>query len=169
MVKYVFKDSPVTIKNAAKADPQKIGDALAKIAESGGGELTPRAVVETARNPRNALHQFFEWDDSKAAESYRLDQARTVIRCIHAEDDDASEGHAPAFVSISDKGGTSYRTLDAVKNSADLQARVLAQAERDLEAFQKRYTALEEVCAIVRNAQAAIQARRKRSETRASA
>jgi hypothetical protein len=168
-MKYVFKDAPITIKAADKADPQKIGEALTKIAEEGGGELTPRAVVENARNPRSVLHKHFEWDDAKAAEAYRIDQARAVIRCIHAEDDDASEGHAPAFVSISDKGGTSYRTLDAVKNSADLQARVLAQAERDLEAFQKRYTAMEEVCAIVRNAQAAIQARRKRSEARASA
>jgi hypothetical protein len=168
-MKYIFKDTPITIKAADKADPQKIGEALAKITAEGGGALTPKAVVETARNPKNILHKHFEWDDSAAAEAYRLDQARTVIRCIHVEDDDARDGHAVAFISITDKSGTSYRTLDAVKNSADLQARVLAQAERDLEAWQRRYRLLEDVCAIVRQAQAAIARKRQAVETRATA
>lgn len=169
MIKYVFRDSPLTIRAASKADPQRIGEALAKIAADGGGELTPKAVVETARNPRHVLHRHFEWDDNKAAELFRQDQARSIIRSIHAEDDDASEGHAPAFVSVADKGGVSYRTLDAIKNSADLQARVLAAAERDLEAFNRRYTSLQDVCAIIRTAQAAVAAKRKKADNRASA
>jgi hypothetical protein len=169
MIKYCFKDSPITIKAADKANPQRIGEALAKIAAAGGGELTPKAVVEAARSSSNVLHKHFEWDDSKAAEAFRLDQARNVIRSIHAEDEDASDGHAAAFVSVSDKGGTSYRTLDAIKNSADLQARVLAQAERDLDAFQRRYRAMQDVCAIIRTAQDALAKKRAKTENRASA
>lgn len=169
MIKYVFKEAPITIKSADKADPQKIGEALAKIAADGNGELTPRAVVEIARNPRHIMHRHFEWDDQKAAEAYRVDQARLVIRSIHVEDGDSADGHVVAFISISDKGGTSYRTIAAVKNSADLQARVLAQAERDLEAFQRRYHALEEVCQIIRDAQAAIQQKRAKETARAGA
>lgn len=168
MIKYVFRDAPITIKGADKADPQRIGEALSKIAAEANGELTPKAVVENARNPRHVLHKHFEWDDAKAAESFRIEQARTVIRCIHAEDEDASEGHAPAFVSISDKGGVSYRTLADIKSSADLQARVLAQAERDLEAFNRRYTSLQDICAIIRTAQAEIKRKRAKSENRAS-
>lgn len=44
------------------------------------GRITPRSVVDDARNPESPLHGFFEWDDSKAAEAYRLDQARALIR-----------------------------------------------------------------------------------------
>lgn len=168
MVKYLFRDAPVAIKAAAKADPQKIGEALTKIAVEGGGELTPIAVVESARNPRNVLHRHFEWDDQKAAESYRLDQARAIIRSIHAEDGDAADGHAAAFISIAAKSGTSYRALGDVRNSADLQAMVLAQASRDLEAWEKRYRALEDICEIVRDARAAIQRRKDKAENRAS-
>ena len=45
MIKYTFKDEPLTIKNKAKATPQKIGEALAKIAAASKGHLTPKAVV----------------------------------------------------------------------------------------------------------------------------
>jgi hypothetical protein len=167
MISYVFKDGPVTIKNAAKADPQKVGAALAQIAEQQRGRLTPPAVIEAARNNRHPLHRFFEWDDAVAAESYRLDQARTLIRCVKIVSDDHAEP-APAFLSISDKGGTSYRTLQDVMDSADLQNHVLVAAERDLAAFEKRYRSLSDICDIIRDAREKIAARRANHESRAS-
>lgn len=169
-MKYTFRE-PLTIMAADKADPQKIGEELSKLAGT-EGELTPIMVVEAARNPRNLLHKHFEWNDEKAAAAYRLDQARNLIRSVVVEDDDSAEGRSQAFISISDKGGTSYRTLSAVKNSADLQAKVLAAAERDLAAWQKRYHALADVCATVRKAQEMIQRKRKQQvekESRAQA
>lgn len=160
MVTYVFKDV-LTIKAADKADPQKIGEALAKISEAGAGELTPANVVEAARAPRHILHRHFEWDDAKAASSFRIEQARSIIQSIRVEDADADEGSTRAFVSVTAKGGTSYRTVSDVRNSADLQVLVLAQAERDLESFQRRYRELGEICSIVRTAQEAVKERRK--------
>jgi len=44
------------------------------------GRITPNSVVDDARDPDSPLHGFFQWDDSKAAEAYRLDQARALIR-----------------------------------------------------------------------------------------
>ncbi len=87
MITYTFRDEPVAILNAKKADPQKIGRALAKIAEANAGRLTPGAVVEAARSPNSALHRHFEWDDRKAAEAYRRDQAREIIAVIRVEQD----------------------------------------------------------------------------------
>jgi len=161
MTKYAFREV-LTIKGADKADPQKIGEALSVLAGA-AGELTPAVVVTAAKNPRHILHRHFEWSDEIAANAYRLDQARTLIRSITVEDHDGEDGQAPAFISISDKGGTSYRTLQAVKGSADLQAKVLAQASRDLEAWQSRYRSLEDVCEIVRTAQDAIEKKRKKT------
>lgn len=165
MVEYVFKDGPVTIKNAKKADPQKIGTALAKIAEQQKGRLTPPAVVEAARDTRNPLHKHFEWDDALAAQSYRLDQARMLIRSVALVGDGDSEP-APAFLSISDKGGTAYRTMADVLDSADLQSAVLAAAERDLAAFEKRYRQLQDICEIVSAAREKIASRRNKHESR---
>lgn len=49
------------------------------------GRLLPADVVEAARDPASPLHSHFEWNDSAAAEKYRLDQARTLIRSVKIE------------------------------------------------------------------------------------
>jgi hypothetical protein len=67
-------------KNGArfKADASKIGEELSSLGE----KIAPAAVVKKARNKKAELHKCFEWDDSKAAEEYRLNQAREVMRSI---------------------------------------------------------------------------------------
>ena len=47
-----------------------------------GGRLTPAQVVEAARDESSPLHTHFEWDDSAAAESFSIDQARRLIRSV---------------------------------------------------------------------------------------
>src|SRR5207244_3697017 len=151
MVRYVFKeDAVLTIKGADKADPQKIGEALAAISDKAGGHLTPDAVVAAARERRSPLHRHFEWDDATAAEKYRVDQARSLIRSVHLSHEDSEDGMARAFLSVREKGGTSYRALADVLNSADLQRRVLDAAERDLLSFETRYKSLSDICNLIR-------------------
>lgn len=170
MMKYVFReDEPLRIKAAIRADPQTIGDALDKIRMASGGELEPKAVVDTARDARHPLHPHFEWNDSVAADSYRLDQARGIIRIVRVVDDDVSGGTSRAFLSVIGRNGVSYRTAEDVKKSRDLQAAVLAQAERDLEAFERRYRELVDICQIVRGARSAVQKRRGGVENRVGA
>ena len=166
MPKYVFKELTI-IKAADKADPQRIGEALTSLAGD-IGSLTPHAVVDVARPPKSLLHKHFEWDNQAAADAYRLDQARSLIRAIRVEDDEASDGFAPAFVSITEKSGTSYRTITAVRANVDLQTKVLAAAERDLQAWQNRYQSLVDVCKVVREAQDMITKKRGKKQTNES-
>jgi len=49
------------------------------------GRLLPADVVNAARPTNSPLHPHFDWDDSSAAEKYRLDQARTLIRSVQTE------------------------------------------------------------------------------------
>lgn len=46
------------------------------------GELTAELVVNDARPADAPLHRYFEWDDETAAEAYRLEQARAMIRRV---------------------------------------------------------------------------------------
>lgn len=46
------------------------------------GRITPHIVLNDARKVSSPLHNEFEWDDSKAGELHRLDQARTLIRSV---------------------------------------------------------------------------------------
>lgn len=169
MIRYMFReDEPIRLKAAARADPQVIGECLAKIADEKGGELTPKAVLDTARSREHPLHPHFEWNDTLAAESYRLDQARNLIRIVRVQDDTADEGTSPAYISINDGDGRAYRALDTVKQSVDLQLALMKQARRDLEAWERRYRSLTDICKAVRDVREQIE-RRIKSENRAAA
>jgi hypothetical protein len=167
MVKYVFRDEIVPIRNAKNANPQKIGEAIQAVANKNGGRLIPESVEEAARPKNHPLHPFFEWDDSIAARAYRVDQARHLIRLVRVEDDTAEE-HPHAFISLNDGGGICYRSLGDVQRSANLQLAVMKAARRDLEAFQRRYRSLSEVCSDVSAAISKIDARIE-GESRAAA
>lgn len=166
MVKYVFRDDDVlTIKNKEKANPQKIGEALEIIGAKAGGRLQPGAVVDAARDRKSALHPFFEWDNQIAAEAYRLDQARGLIRCIHVETNETDSGYARAYLSIKDAEGQSYRAISDVLSSSDLQSRVLAAAERDLLAFERRYRDLGDICGLIRSIREQVAERRATAQS----
>lgn len=165
MIRYVFADAPLTLKNAKKASPQKIGETLAKITADAGGELKPKLVVDAARATNSPLHRHFEWDNGKAAEAFRIEQAREIIRVVRVEIDNMPATRA--FLSVSDKK-TSYRTVQEVRGSEHLQSLVLKQADRDLEAFQRRYADLVEVCDDVMEARGKIKKRQTEAENRAN-
>jgi len=46
------------------------------------GRLTPQIVLDEATPEDAPLHSRFEWDDQKAGDAYRLDQARSLIRTV---------------------------------------------------------------------------------------
>lgn len=170
MIKYIFRlDEPLRIKAAKDANPQTIGTALAAIAESAKGELTPLAVVNSARPKNSPLHKHFEWDDALAAEAHRLDQARNLIRIVSVKDASTEEGMTRAFQSIASKSGTSYRHIEEIKSSVELQLALLRQAEGDLQAFEKRYRSLTDVCGLVQQAMHKVREKRGKLEGRSAA
>lgn len=168
MTRYVFRDVVLGFKNAHKADPQVIGDTIAGIATERGGEVTPDDVVEAAKAADNPLHPHFEWDDEAAAERYRLDQARAIIRSVRVEREDDEFGQVQAFVSVSGDLQRSYRPIDVVLKSNDLRRRVLEAAQKDLDAFRKRYRDLTDVVEIVNQASETVEKKIK-AEARAAA
>jgi hypothetical protein len=58
---------------------------LAEIEAANGGRLTPSDVVRDARDPKSPLHSQFEWDKTKAAQQYWLDQARKLITSVYVK------------------------------------------------------------------------------------
>src|SRR6516164_2789894 len=54
-----------------------VHDSLREMADQ--NQLSPRNVVDQAREETNVLHPLFEWDDNIAADHHRLDQARRLI------------------------------------------------------------------------------------------
>jgi hypothetical protein len=149
MIRYEFK-GPLTIRSAANADPQKIGEALAALTAP-DGSLDVHIVPEAARDPASPMHHQFTWDDAEAARERRVDQARELVRSIRVVGV-GNEPPRPAYFSVNIGGRTAYRTLATVETSASLQMRVLEGAIRDLKAFQARYSRLASVCVHIEEA-----------------
>ena len=161
MARYVF-DPFVVFKGREKADPEKIGAELERIASANKGRLQPGYVMTDARRRTSPLHPHFEWSDKVAAEAYRLDQARTLIRSVRiiAADDEPPQH---AFLSITDKHGTAYHTVAEVLGSSEMQMALMRQAQRDLQAWERRYRDLSDICELVRVARERVEDRIRRT------
>jgi hypothetical protein len=112
------------------------------------GSLTAEAVLDDARSPDSPLHQFFEWDDSKAAEAHRLATARTLTRSVayrvRVLEDEAAR-YQPMFVRLqqSEDEKPSYVPLTRALATPDLREQLLDNARRELQQWITRYRTLE--------------------------
>lgn len=75
--KYVFRQSYRVPKGV---DPESVAQEFVRIERA--GPLTAKSVVDAARKDSSPLHECFTWDDSLAAERYRLAEAGELIRSV---------------------------------------------------------------------------------------
>lgn len=122
--------------------------------------LQPKKVVAHAKNPKSSLHDCFEWDNSKAGEQWRLEQARRLIRfsVIVLENPNPTVNigkivvtDAPEYVSLKSdriRPGGGYRVLKDVLEDDNLRDELLEQALDELNLWKKKYKKLKELSAI---------------------
>jgi hypothetical protein len=108
-----------------------------------GGTLIAADVVDQARSPNSALHPYFEWGDDKAAELYREQQARSVIRAVVRimPNGNGNPVAVRAYVSLPDDRAnrTGYRAVADVMNDDDLAAKALQAFEADVLRLEAKY------------------------------
>ena len=123
---------------------------LRAIAATHKGLLRPKDIVDFARNPATALHARFCWDNTRAAELYRLWQAQQTIR-VWVEVINEYREPVRAFVSVMDDRiaqGGGYRTLSNVLSDSLMRRRFLRQALDSLKEWERRYQQLKELAPI---------------------
>ncbi len=105
---------------------------LDEIASANGGHLVPDAVVEAARDPSHPFHDTFLWDDSRAAQAYRLDQARELIRSVRVVFEVKERTiKSVYYVSNPDRPeGGEYIAVPKVRTNSQLAAGVVADELR---------------------------------------
>jgi hypothetical protein len=125
----------------------EIKDELKRLAAENGGELRARDVVDAARENSSPLHTQFEWDDSLAAERYRIAQARALIR-VTVEYAGKPPIKTRVFVSLTSdrrRDGVGYRLTTDVMNSADQQRQLLRDALEEMQRFQIKFRQLRQL------------------------
>ena len=109
------------------------------------GLLLREDVVNYARtHPESSLHHRFNWDDEDAAEKYRLVQAAMVVRMAVTQSQPALTVQR-VYVSLSQdrRRGGGYRRLDDVLKNDALTSELLADAVRELQRVQRKYSRIE--------------------------
>lgn len=125
------------IKGIYKADAQKIAD------EIGDNKISPQELLEKARNENSELHKCFEWDDSVAAEKYRLIQARQIIVNLVYKKVAKEEQPVRCFQISSER--TVYQPTTQFLVQEDEYQTLLKRAKSELESFKRRYSTLTEL------------------------
>lgn len=119
---------------------------LELIRQKAGGFLRPQDVVKYAKNKKTALHKFFEWNDGRAAEKWRIRQAQELIRVVVTINEHTSE-KVRTFVSLTtdQKTGLGYRAMVDVMDDNQLMAILIEDAKNDLAIFQRKYEKLQDI------------------------
>lgn len=119
---------------------QTAGEELSRI-YSERGELQAADVVDESRPEDAPLHPCFEWDDYKAAERYRQQQARNLIDCVVTTQETKSAGQIEVRAYVHTAGG--YHPTQVIVSQKDMHDELIKTALRDLEAFQRRLETFE--------------------------
>lgn len=130
-------------------DPNIVGQAIEEI-EKEHGEVTAKLLLEKARPKKSKLHKLFEWNDTVAAERWRLDQATKIITAIAVtyEDDAEDPKTVRAFANVGAKNKGSFITMATALSNEKSRSIVLQHALDELRAFQSKYNGLSELAEI---------------------
>lgn len=79
------------------------------------GTLTPENVLDASRLETAVLYKLFNWDDAKAAEHYRLQQARTILNNIQVKViSDGQPKQISVYEVIRDKSAQEYKSIQSM-------------------------------------------------------
>lgn len=110
------------------------------------GQCDAADVVDESRPESAVLHPCFEWNDPVAAELWREQQARGIINCIVivSETKKGEPVEVRAFPYVAD----TYRPLNVVLESKDMETEMRESALREFLAFKRKLDAYKSLDAV---------------------
>lgn len=121
--------------------------------ESLGNDVTPTEILEKAKDDTTELHKCFEWEDSVAAEKWRLQQARMIVchLVIKEDGEDAADKPEIRIFHKTDRAD-GYKSITFIMRDKTEYEKLLAQARKELRVFKQKYhnlSELEEILALI--------------------
>lgn len=128
-----------------KADAQTVAEEILSI----GDEVTPQQILDKGRDENTELHKCFEWNDSEAAEKYRLQQARLIVQqLVFVRTEEQKQEKAPEIrilhkTELTENSG--YKPLTRIVKNEDEYQKMLRLAYSELHALKVKYQNLQEL------------------------
>lgn len=124
-------------------DPQVVAEEIIEIGET----ATPKQILEKARDEETELHKCFEWDDSIAAEKFRVQQARLLVSFLVIREEKVPEDRPEIrfFYKTDNSRNEGYKQTRLIVRQEDEYKKLLEQAWRELKAFKAKYSCIKEL------------------------
>lgn len=120
------------------------------------GEVTPSNLLEESRAETAVMHDCYEWDDSKAAEKWRLQQSRQIMSCltvvyeqVDSDQETVKSIEVRAFQNTSEEREGRFLHVQDVMETPEYREIVLRKAFGELAAFRRKYSDLSELSKII--------------------
>ena len=107
------------------------------------GELTAKNLVEVSRPEDAPLHNAFNWNDEEAAELYREEQGRRIIRCLVVVPENNTVTTRAYFNIVTQE--PEYHSINAILESRDKYEVLMETALKELASFKKKYAILKKL------------------------
>lgn len=134
-----------------KVDANVVGAVVEQI-EDKNGSVTKENFLEFSRPKKSPTHCLFEWDDSIAAEKYRLNQSKSIITHLRITyvNNSNEESKVTAYVKTTPKGEkTQYKSIMIALANDESREVVLDRIKRELDSFIERNKHIEELADIL--------------------
>lgn len=125
-------------------------DAVYREISSIGKEVKPEEIVSYAKNnTESELHKCFTWDDTEAAEKWRIQEARFIVcnlKISYIKDDaDKKPKMVRAMLRTDIAPDAGYKQTVEIVQNKDEYAGMLAVAKMELHRFERKYSMLTEL------------------------
>lgn len=132
------------------ADANVVGAVYERLEEEGG--VTKERFLDASRPEESPTHNLFEWDDTKAAEAYRLETSKKIIGCLRMTVVGKSneEIQVRAFVNISPPSEKAeYECIETVMQDENKREVYLTRVKQELDNYIRRNAHIEELADIL--------------------
>lgn len=130
-----------------KVDANVVGGVVEQL-EAEHGAATKEDFLEISRPEESPTHCLFEWDDSVAAEQYRLSQSTKIINSLRVVylNKDKDDVKVSAFINTAPpKGKCTYESIENALSHEGKREIILNRIRGELDAFIIRNQHIEEL------------------------
>jgi hypothetical protein len=119
----------------------------------GDAPITAQDFVEAARPSDAPVHHLIEWNNKRAADLYRLDQARYVMRSITvvveiAGEEEETRAYHHVTVDTDEGPKEGYVRQEIVWETPEARDQIIRRAIGEISAWQERYKQYQELAVV---------------------
>ena len=142
-----------------KVSAEKAYEEIEKLNHNFGGYAPDGELVKISSKPNAVLHSLFEWDNTVAANTYRLQTEKKIKRSLIVCEESPKDGSEPMMVRIYQRASLINEDDNSRKrvwmstfdmlNDEEGRKQLLENARRELKSFVKKYDQLEELSDLI--------------------